>query len=79
MKRVLRSKQDIKQPRVLPFIERIKSRFNVRVDISHEQTLLATYERYWFLSNHLGAVAGEEKRFLSLLARKHNSFIYKYL
>lgn len=69
----------VRQPRKLPFIDNVMRRFNVRVDRTHEATLLATYERYWVIANSLGSVAGEERRFLSKLAKKYNSFLYQQL
>ena len=66
-------------PRKLPYIDIVKQRFNIRIDVAHEKTLLATYERYWILHNVIGAIAGEEKRFLTRLAKKYNSFLYQQI
>ena len=79
MKRYFKGRSLLHRPARLPFIEAIQTRFNVRVDVAHEQTLLATYERYWGVRMVLGMVVGDERRFLASLARKYNSFIYQQL
>lgn len=75
----MQARQHLKQPKTLPFIESVKKRFNVRVDIAHEATLLATYERYWVIANAIGSIADEERRFLAKLAKKYNSFLYQQI
>jgi hypothetical protein len=79
---MLKSKRESNEvwiPQKLPFLELVKQRLNIRIDVTHEQTLLATYERYWILSSVLGAIAGDERRFLIRLAKKYNSFLQKQI
>jgi hypothetical protein len=76
MQAIKTNKHDIRMPIVLPFIDSIKMKFNIRIDTTNEQILLATYERYWILRDVVSTISGEEKKFLSELSNKYNSFIH---
>ena len=79
MKHKQKTQNELRIPKVLPFIDLVKAKLNIRVDVVNEQTLLATYERYWILQNVLGVVQGAEKRCLFKLAKKYNSFFIPFL
>lgn len=61
------------QPASLPFLESACSRFNQRVNRQDEKGLIAFYDRHRLLVNKLAPMSDAEKRYVRLLARRHQA------